>query len=124
MGLEDKMQAIHKLRVSLKMIEEASDQLGDAFDGAIPSEKSVIAQEMAKLNSELFASKTLLAHLSASMSEVAPPTATSFLELDKGLAELQKMKESNGQLQRVLQLANALAGRALSTRKEVSSRTS
>jgi hypothetical protein len=32
------------------------------------------------------------------MSEVAPPTAQSFLELDKGLVELQEMKKSIGQL--------------------------
>jgi hypothetical protein len=41
---------------------EASDQLGEEFDGAVPNVKSEIAQEMAKLNSELFASKTLLEH--------------------------------------------------------------
>ncbi len=58
------------------------------------------------------------------MSEVAPPSEQSYAQLDKGLAELQELKRSNGQLQKVLQLANALAGRALNTRKEVSSRTS
>ena len=123
MGLQDKMQAIYKLNLSVNMIEAASNQLGQEFDDAMPSEKSVIAQEMAQLNSELFASKTLLEHLRAAMIDVAPPSDTSFQELNQGLAELEKMKESTGQLQKVLQLANALAGRALSTRQDVSSRT-
>lgn len=123
MAVNDKMQAIHKLQSSIGMMADAYATLGDKYDDAVPSLQSDIAVEMAVLNAELTASKVFLSHLQAAASEVAQPTPESYSALSAGLGALQEMKKATGNLQKLLQLANALAGRAASTRKEVSGRT-
>jgi len=123
MAIEDKMQAIHKLITSIGMLGEAYSTLGNQYDAATPVNKSEIAVEMAELNQELLAQKIFLSHLQAAASEVAQPTPTSYKQLDDGLATLAQMKTATGNLQKLLQLASALAGKAAGTRKEVSART-
>jgi 3-deoxy-D-manno-octulosonate 8-phosphate phosphatase KdsC-like HAD superfamily phosphatase len=123
MAVNDKMQAIHKLQSSIGMMADAYATLGDKYDDAVPSLQSDIAVEMAVLNAELTASKVFLSHLQAAASEVSQPTPESYSALSAGLGALQEMKKATVNLQKLLQLANALAGRAASTRKEVSGRT-
>ncbi len=111
------------MRASVKMLDDTYGILGDAMDSASPADAKTIASQMARTNAESTSEDLFLSHLEAATTEVAAPTAESYTELNTGLANLQQLKQNTADLQKVLQLAGAIASNAANNRQEVSSRT-
>ena len=123
MAKEAKLQAIHKMRVSVKSLDETFDRLGNEYDNALPSEQKRVAAQMGRVLDEKTSEGIFLNHLEAAATEVESPTALSYTELDAALAKLDQMKKTTGQLQKILQLASAIVDHASENRVEVSKRT-
>ena len=123
MTTEAKVQAVYKIRVSVKALEETYDRLGEEFEKALPSDQKAFAARMGRVLEEKTAEGIFLNHLEAATTDVAPPDPQSYKELDAGLAKLEEMKRTTSAVKKVLQLASAIVDHAANNRVEVSKRT-
>jgi hypothetical protein len=123
MGIEAKVQAVSRMRGAVKLLEETFDTLGKAFEAALPADQTPIAAQMGKILEEKTAEQIFLNHLEAATTEVAPPNPDSYKALDQALTRLEEMNRVTGDVQKLLQIASAIADHTVDNRREVSSRT-